>query len=109
VRLRTATFVAAALVGLAGCSGPPPQSGYVKKLVFHDRWTETIYTQMCVAYGKYGCTVSVPVATGTVEHPPLWCLLLVDDKDKKHEGELCFDKPEVYARYQPGQHYPDPR
>lgn len=102
-------LVAAALVvPVAACDGPPPKSGYVKALHFYDRWTETIYTTVCVAYGKYGCSVSVPVATGQVEHPPQWCLLLVDDKDKKHEGEVCMD-PGTYAKYQVGMHYPDPR
>lgn len=108
-RVSVIAALVAAGIGFAACDDPPPpKSGYVKKLDFHDRWTEEIWSTVCVAYGQYGCTVSVPVVTGHIDHPAEWCLLIADDKDKKHEGDVCMD-PATYAKYQPGMHYPDAR
>ena len=104
--MKRALLAAVLVIGLTGslaaCFRPPPESGYVKALRFHDAWVETTYQTICIN------SVCVPLANGQIDHPPQWCLLLVDDKDKHHEGEVCMD-PITYSKYLPGQHYPDPR
>lgn len=107
---KLAVVVLAATLALGGCNlfRDPPESGYVKKIKFYPEWTETIYGSICASYDKYGsCTVSVPTVS-YVEHSPAWCLTLIDDKDKTHIDDVCVD-PLTYSKYQPGDHYPDPR
>jgi hypothetical protein len=104
MKLRTTCFLAAALVALAGCSDPP-ESGYVL-----NKGHEAAYDwvqMICGAYGKYGCTVYVPIVQHEPEH---WTLCLVDDKGSK--SGTCRNREvdaATWRQYATGQHYPDPR
>lgn len=101
--------MAAVLLALAGCSDPPPESGYVTHKQHSDAYSyDTTY---CVAHMNVG-SVPVCIAYDTVHNhvPASWQLCLKNEDDPKHPQHGCIEVPEdTYGQYREGDHYPDPR
>lgn len=97
----------ASVVLTAGCSSPP-ESGYVERLHFYDRWVQVHYDTSCAMYNSKSQCMFYTTHVWYEEWPPRWCLYIRDDKDQKHKGDVCVD-PTTYAKFSVGMHYPDPR
>jgi hypothetical protein len=97
--------VALAVVLLAACSPPPPESGYVHSKRHTDAYVW--FMTVCASTGKYGCTSYTMIPITEPEH---WRLCLIDDKGDR--SGTCRNRdvtPAEWHRYDRGQHYPDAR
>lgn len=99
---RWTAALAVATAVLVGCSNPP-KSGEVTAKSYEKAYD--YYTQMCVVYGKYGCTMYMPLLNHEPEH---WLLEVRDDADAEHVGNVEVNA-DIWQRYNVGSHWPDPR
>lgn len=119
-------LVLSCMSGVAACSDPPPESGYVVRKVYDDPddWTtqEPIYQQECgYVYGynwytgKYDfhheCN-DKKIGERTVPHHdgPHWEFRIKDDADAKGKRHGWVEVDETtYNNFDTGMHWPDPR
>lgn len=105
--MKSALAAHAALLALlaAGC-GSDIDTGYVTQKVYEPQWTETQYTNICLARNPktQACTNNIRTPH-YITHPPEWRLNL-KEADKKG---YAYVAQETFDRYRVGDHYPDPR
>lgn len=100
-----------AVVVLIAC-GHPPQSGYVTQRdykpahsISHD---DAMFVPICVGNPVICHQQLVGFNHWTERVPDRWWLRVKDDAGKHDEGWVPVDGA-AYARYLPGQHWPDAR
>lgn len=120
----TARLALVALLLLAGCGDPPPESGTVVQKVYDDPddWTVRVddYAYGCQyeygynpSSGKFElaniCKDRVVGSHRERRHDgPHWEFRVRDDKDPKHHAWVEVG-PDIYAAIDVGGHWPDPR
>lgn len=105
IGLALVALVVGVALALGGCSNPP-STGVVTSKKFTPSYTW--YQQVCISYGKYGCQMYMPFPV--TEPDEYQMCLRADAGDTQHDRTGCWDTdPQTYARYQPGDHYPDGR